>query len=79
VSIRLDGRDVTARPELVREPGEVEQLVTKVIAANPRATSVMPFVGPDRRIDQAALTTAIEHGFCVVRWHLGGGAGGAAS
>jgi hypothetical protein len=76
ISIRLGGRDITALPELVRDPGEVQRLLGKILVANPRASSFMPFVGPDGRVDDQRLTTAIEHGFSIVRWHLGAGAGG---
>ncbi len=70
VRIRLRGRDVTARPELVADPDEVERLLTVMAKANP---SLQRFVripsDPDGRLDQTKLTAAIEHGFRVVRWH----------
>jgi deazaflavin-dependent oxidoreductase (nitroreductase family) len=70
VRIRLKGRDVQARAELVRDPQEVEQLLNKMIAVNPRMTSFIPFIGSDKQIDQEKLKAALEHGFCIVRWHL---------
>jgi deazaflavin-dependent oxidoreductase (nitroreductase family) len=70
VRIHLKGRDVQAHPELVREPPEVEQLLKKMMAVNPRMTSFIPFIGSDKQIDQEKLKAAVEHGFCIVRWHL---------
>src|SRR5579875_1135623 len=40
--IRLRGRDVTARPELVRDPAEVERLLGVIAAKNPRAARFVP-------------------------------------
>jgi F420H(2)-dependent quinone reductase len=37
VRIRLRGRDVRARPELVRDPEEVERLLGVIASENPRA------------------------------------------
>jgi deazaflavin-dependent oxidoreductase (nitroreductase family) len=73
VRIHLKGREVEARPELVRDPHEVEELLTKMMAANPRMASFIPFIGSDKQIDQEKLKAAVEHGFCIVRWHLPAG------
>jgi deazaflavin-dependent oxidoreductase (nitroreductase family) len=70
VTIRLRGRDVTACPEFVRDAGEVDRLLRLMVARNPRLTSFVPFIGRDGVIDQAKLRTALEHGFCIVRWRL---------
>jgi deazaflavin-dependent oxidoreductase (nitroreductase family) len=70
VRVRLRGRDREARPQFIRDPAEVERLLNKMMAGNPRLTSFVPFIGPDRRIDQAGLSVAVARGFCVVRWHL---------
>jgi deazaflavin-dependent oxidoreductase (nitroreductase family) len=70
VRIHLKGRNVEARPELVRDPQEVEQLLKKMMTVNPRMTSFIPFIGRDKQIDQEKLNAAVEHGFCIVRWHL---------
>lgn len=71
VRIHLQGRDVDARPELVRDPQEVEQLLGVMRAANP---SLDRFVriprGADGHYEHGPLEAAIDHGFCVVRWHL---------
>ncbi len=71
VHIRLRGRDVTARPELVGDIEEVDRLLEVMMAANP---SVRTFVGipkgADGRLARAPLETAIRHGFRIVRWHL---------
>jgi hypothetical protein len=70
IRVRLRGRDVEARPEFVRDPAEVVRLLATMTAANPRLRSFLPFAGPGGRIDQTRLAAAIDHGFCVVRWHL---------
>lgn len=71
VRIRLGGRDVLARPELVRDLDEIERLLAAMTAANP---SVRAFVGipkgPDGRLDRVRLEAAVRHGFRIVRWHL---------
>jgi deazaflavin-dependent oxidoreductase (nitroreductase family) len=71
VRIRLRGRDVTARPELVADIDEVEELLAVMMAANP---GVRAFVGipkgADGRLERGPLETALRHGFRIVRWHL---------
>jgi hypothetical protein len=71
--LRLRGRRVVARPELVRDIDEVERLVTHMVSVNRRLTSFVPFVERDGSIDREKLVTALEYGFCVVRWQLDGG------
>ncbi len=70
ISIRLRGRDFTARPELVRDPDKVEKLLALMAAKNP---SVRRFVAipsdSEGRLDRTSLNAAVEHGFCIVRWH----------
>ena len=71
VRLRLRGRDVTARPELVTDPAEVERLLGVIARENPRAARFVPIPRlPDGRLDPEILATAIGHGFCIVRWHL---------
>lgn len=69
--IRLRGRDVLARPQLVADVEEVERLLGIMTEANPRVRS---FVGiptePDGRLDRTGLETAVRYGFRIVRWHL---------
>jgi hypothetical protein len=71
VRIRLRGRDVLARPELVSDVDEVVRLLGVMTAANP---AVRRFVAiptrPDGRLDRDRLETAVEYGFRIVRWHL---------
>jgi deazaflavin-dependent oxidoreductase (nitroreductase family) len=71
VRIRLRGRDVLARPELIKDPDEIERLLAVMAAAN---SSVNTFVGipkgPDGRLDRDRLETAVRYGFRIVRWHL---------
>ena len=71
IKIRLNGRDFTARPELVRDPNEVERLLALMAAKNP---SVRRFVAipsdSEGHLDRTCLNAALEHGFCIVRWHV---------
>jgi hypothetical protein len=71
VRMRLRGRDVTARPDFIADPDEVEHLLAVMSAANPR---VRNFVGiphdAEGRLDRDRLQTALRYGFRVVRWHL---------
>jgi hypothetical protein len=71
VEIRLRGRDVAARPELVRDPGEVERLLDVIVAGNPSAARFIPLPRlADGRLEPTALAAAVDHGFAIVRWHL---------
>jgi len=71
VQIRLRGRDVSARPELVREPGEVERLLDVIVRENPPAARYIPLPRlADGRLEPTALAAAIDHGFAIVRWNL---------
>jgi F420H(2)-dependent quinone reductase len=72
VRIRLGGTDVTARPELVADPGEVERLLGVMTERSPMAARFVAIPrGPDGRLDRAKLDAAIQHGFRIVRWHPG--------
>jgi hypothetical protein len=75
VRIRLGGRAVLARPELIADPNEIGRLLEVMMAANP---GVRAFVGipngPDGRLDRERLETAVRYGFRIVRWRLGEGA-----
>lgn len=72
VRIRLRGRDVAARAELVCDPAEVERLLGVIAAGNPRAARFVPIPRrPDGRLEPDALNAALRHGFRIVRWHLG--------
>ena len=77
VRLRLRGRDVVARPELVSDLDQVERLLQVMTAANP---PVGRFVGlrkrRDGRMDRLQLKQAVHYGFRVVRWHLDGKRGG---
>jgi hypothetical protein len=71
VRIRLRGRDVAARGELVTDPGEVERLLAVITRENPRAAGFIPIPRqPDGRLQPRALDAALRHGFGIVRWHL---------
>lgn len=71
-TIRLRGRAVAARAELVTDAAEVERLLGVIAEKNPRAARFVPIPrGADGRLDPDVLGAALAHGFCVVRWHLG--------
>jgi hypothetical protein len=76
VKLRVRGRDVPVRPELVRDAAEVEHLLGVIAAKNPRAARFVPIPRrPDGRLDPAALDAALRHGFRIVRWHPQGQSG----
>jgi hypothetical protein len=71
IRIRLRGRDVAARPELVTDPAGVEHLLDVIGRENPRAAKFVPIPRqPDGHLDPEILGRALEHGFCIVRLHL---------
>lgn len=72
VRIRLRGRDVLARPELIQDPDEIERLLAVMTAANPGVSAFVGIPkGPDGRLDRGRLEAAVSYGFRIVRWHLG--------
>jgi hypothetical protein len=69
--IRLGGRDVQARPDLVADIDEIDRLLIVMTAANPRTAGFIPIPRrDDGHFDQTALANAVSHGFRIVRWHL---------
>jgi deazaflavin-dependent oxidoreductase (nitroreductase family) len=70
IRVRLRGRDVQARPELVRDTDEVEALLRRMMTSNPRLASFVPFIGPGTQIDRIKLDAAVRNGFAVVRWRV---------
>jgi hypothetical protein len=70
IEVRLRGRHVLARPELVRDPIELEALLRRMMTINSRLASFIPFIGKDGEIDPEKLRAAIGYGFCVVRWRI---------
>src|SRR6266508_653642 len=72
VRIRLRGRDVLVRPELIKDPNEIERLLAVMTAANPGVSAWVGIPkGPDGRLNRGLLETAVRYGFRIVRWHLG--------
>jgi deazaflavin-dependent oxidoreductase (nitroreductase family) len=70
VRIRLRGRDLAARPDLVKDPGEVERLLAVMAAANPALRRFVPIPQDSSgRLDARRLNAAIDYGFRIVRWH----------
>ena len=71
VRVRLRGRDMAARAELVTDPAEVERLLGVITRENPRAARFIPIPRqPDGRLEPEPLDAALRHGFSIVRWHL---------
>jgi deazaflavin-dependent oxidoreductase (nitroreductase family) len=70
VRVRLRGRDVLLRPEYIADVDEVEQLLGRMMTANPRVASFVPVQGPDGKIDRSKLEAAVRYGFRIVRWHF---------
>jgi hypothetical protein len=71
VRIRLRGRDVWEQPELIRDPGQIEQLLAVMAAVNPTVTAFVGVSeGPDGRLDRRKLEEAANHGFRIVRWQI---------
>ena len=67
--VRLRGRDISLRPELVRDPAEVDRLLGVMSAKNPMVGRFVPIPkGADGHYDRERLDLAIRHGFCIVRW-----------
>jgi hypothetical protein len=70
VRARLNGQDVTVRPEIVADTAEIERLLGVMSAANPMAARFVAVPkGPDGRLDHGRLDAAVRHGFRIIRWH----------
>ncbi len=70
VRLRVRGRDLTASPEIVSDPGEVGKLLAVMAEANPRSASFTGIPrGPDGQFDRDGLERAVRYGFRIVRWH----------
>jgi hypothetical protein len=71
VRLRLRGREVPARPELVTDASEVDRLFGVIARENPQAARFVPIPrDADGHFDPQALDVALRHGFCIVRWHV---------
>jgi F420H(2)-dependent quinone reductase len=67
--VRLRGHDLSLRPELVRDPAEVDRLLGIMSEQNPMIRRFVPIPkGADGHYDRARLDLAIRHGFRIVRW-----------
>ena len=67
--VRLRGRDISLRPELVRDPVEVDRLLGVMSATNPTVGRFVPIPKQaDGHYDRDRLNLAIRHGFRIVRW-----------
>ena len=71
VQVRLRGRTITARPELISDPDQIQRLLTIMAARNPALNRFVRIpTTPDGRRDPEQLARAIRYGFRIVRWHL---------
>ncbi len=69
--IRLSGRDVTARPDLIDDADEVDDALMTMTAVNARAAGFIPIARrDDGQFDRDGLINAVAHGFRIVRWNL---------
>jgi hypothetical protein len=67
--VRLRGRDVLLRPELVRDPCEIDRLLGVMSSVNPAVARFVPIPkGEDGHYERARLAAAVRHGFRIVRW-----------
>ena len=74
--VRLAGRDVRARPDIVAGLDEIDSLLMIMTDANPRTARFIPIPRrDDGHFDRAALANATSRGFRMVRWHLDSSAG----
>ena len=68
--IRLDGRDITARADLIVDVDEIDNALMTMTAVNPRTASFIPITRQaDGHFDRDGLVNAVGHGFRIVRWH----------
>ena len=69
--IRLDGRDVTARPDLIDDVDELDSALMIMAAVNPRSARFIPISRrDDGHFDRDGIVKAAAHGFRIVRWQL---------
>jgi F420H(2)-dependent quinone reductase len=69
--VRLEGRDVTARPDLIGDVDEIDRFLTIMTAANPRTASFIPIPRrDDGHFERSGLVNAVAHGFRIISWHL---------
>jgi hypothetical protein len=69
--IRLDGRDISARPELLDDIDEIDDALMTMTVANPRTARFIPIARrDDGHFDRNGLIKAVAHGFRIVRWDV---------
>ena len=60
---------MTLRPELVRDPDEVERLLGVMSSKNKMTERFSGLhKGADGHYDRDRLNLMLQHGFCIVRW-----------
>lgn len=71
VRLRLAGKDVMARPEVIGDANEVQRLLGLMVSANPSSTRFIGIkAGADGQLDPSAVRNLVGFGFRIVRWHL---------
>lgn len=70
VPVRLRGRDVVARPDLVRDPDEADRLLRRMYERSHAVARFIPFMEADGSIERTKLENALRFGFRVVRWRV---------
>lgn len=71
VRLRFRGRTVTATPELVSDPQQIDRLLTTMTERNPALKRFVRIpTRPDGHRDPEVLAAAADYGFRIVRWHL---------
>src|SRR5262249_17408261 len=68
--LHLNGKWIKARPELVRDPDTVTDLLGRMHAASPGPARWIPVLNSDGSVDQDKLGSALAHGLLIVRWRL---------
>jgi hypothetical protein len=69
--IRLRGRDVLARPEIVSDVEDIDRLLATMTEANPMVSRFVGIPrGSDGGLERERLQAAVRYGFRIVRWHV---------
>jgi hypothetical protein len=70
VRMRMRGRDIEARPEIVTDVEELDRLLSVMAQGNPMIKRFVPIPQTeDGHFDRARLQTAVKYGFRIIRWH----------
>jgi hypothetical protein len=70
VTARLRGRRILLRPQFIKDVDEVQKLLVKMQAVNPRLTLFVPIKDRQGQIDREKVEAAVRYGFSIIRWHF---------